>query len=75
MSRVQLHFERWACVGTSASKTPMEVMEANGTMTVKITPAVEKDGSLSLLTQIEAVEANGMSGRNAAFRSSGRHGA
>ena len=57
---VQLHFERWACVGTSASKTPMEVMEANGTMTVKITPAVEKDGSLSLLTQIEAVEANGM---------------
>jgi hypothetical protein len=57
---VQLHFERWACLGTSASKTPMEVMEANGTMTVKITPVVEKDGSLSILTQMEAVEANGM---------------
>ena len=57
---VQLHFERWACLGASASKTPMEVMEANGTMTVKITPEVEKDGSLSLLTQIETVEANGM---------------
>ena len=57
---VQLHFERWACPGASASKTPMEVMEANGTMTVKITPEVEKDGSLSILTQIETVEANGM---------------
>jgi hypothetical protein len=39
---------------------PIEVMEANGTMTVKITPEVEKDGSLSILTQIETVEANGM---------------
>ena len=29
-------------------------------MTVKITPVVEKDGSLSILTQMEAVEANGM---------------
>jgi hypothetical protein len=38
----------------------MEVMEANGTMTVKVTPEVEKDGSLSILTQIETVEANGM---------------
>jgi hypothetical protein len=57
---VQLHFERWACLGASASKTPMEVMEANGTMTVKVTPEVEKDGSLSILTQIETVEANGM---------------
>lgn len=56
---VQLHFERWAC-GTSASKTRMEVMEANGSMTVKITPVVEKDGSMSILTQIEAVEANGI---------------
>lgn len=57
---VQLHFERWACLGASASKTPMEVMEANGTMTVKVTPKVEKDGSLSILTRIETVEANGM---------------
>ena len=57
---VQLHFERWACLGASASKTPMEVMEANGTMAVKVTPEVEKDGSLSILTQIETVEANGM---------------
>jgi len=57
---VQLHFERWACPGASASKMPIEVMEANGTMTVKITPEVEKDGSLSILTQIETVEANGM---------------
>ena len=57
---VQLHFERWACLGASVSKTPMEVMEANGTMTVKVTPEVEKDGSLSILTQIETVEANGM---------------
>ena len=57
---VQLHFERWVCLGVSASKTPMEVMEANGTMAVKVTPEVEKDGSLSILTQIETVEANGM---------------
>jgi hypothetical protein len=57
---VQLHFERWVCLGGTASKTPMEVMEADGTMAVKITPKAEKDGSLSILTQIETVEANGM---------------
>ena len=57
---VQLHFERWVCLDAAASKTPMEVMEGNGAMTVKITPKVEKDGSLSILTQIETVEANAM---------------
>ncbi len=57
---VQLHFERWVCPSGPAPKTPMEVMEANGTMTVKIIPKVDKDGSLSILTQIEKVEATGM---------------
>jgi hypothetical protein len=57
---VQLHFERWACLGSSPSRMPMEVIEANGSITVKVTPAVEKDGSLSILTHIEAVEATGM---------------
>jgi hypothetical protein len=55
-----LHFERWVCLDAAASKTPMEVMEGTGAMTVKITPKVEKDGSLSILTQIETVEANAM---------------
>src|ERR1035441_416290 len=57
---VQLHFERWACLGPSPSKTPVEVIEANGSITVKVTPAVDKDGSLSILTHLEAVEATGM---------------
>jgi hypothetical protein len=57
---VQLHFERWACLGPLPSRTPVEVIEANGSMTVKVTPAVDKDGSLSILTHLEAVEATGM---------------
>lgn len=57
---VQLHFERWACLGPSPSRTPVEVIEANGSMTVKVTPAVDKDGSLSILTHLEAVEATGI---------------
>jgi hypothetical protein len=57
---VQLHLERWACMGAAGATAPVELMEGNGAITFKITPAMQKDGLLTILTQTEKVEANGM---------------
>ena len=57
---VQLHFERWSCLGSPNSKTPVELMENNGTITLKVTPAVEKDGSVRIAVDTIGVEANGI---------------
>jgi hypothetical protein len=57
---VQLHLERWTCLGPSGTMAPVVLMEGNGAITVKITPAMQKDGSLVILTHIEAVEASGV---------------
>jgi len=55
---VQLHLERWTCVGPSGTMAPIVLMEGNGAITVKITPAMQRDGSLVILTHTEAVEGN-----------------
>ena len=57
---VQLHLERWACLGEPGSKAPLAVMEGNGAITIKMTPVIQKDGVLTILTQTEKVEANGI---------------
>jgi hypothetical protein len=56
---VQLHFERWACFGRD---TMNEMAEGNGTIEVKLTPAVGEDGTLRLVAEIGRVDAEGMVG-------------
>jgi hypothetical protein len=51
---VKLHYERWACLGRG---TPNEMLEGNGTIEVKLTPAVGGDGTLHLAPAIGRVEA------------------
>lgn len=51
---VQLHYERWACLGR---QTINELVEGNGTLEVKLTPSVADDGSLHLLPEIGRVDA------------------
>jgi hypothetical protein len=56
---VQLHFERWACFGRD---TVNEMAEGNGTIEVKLTPAVGEDGSLRLAADIGRIDAEGLVG-------------
>ena len=56
---VQLHFERWACFGRD---TMNEMAEGNGTVEVKLTPAVGEDGTLRLTPEIGRINAEGLVG-------------
>ena len=55
---VQLHFERWACLGRDVN----EVVEGNGTLEVKLTPSVGESGALTLTPKIERTDAEGLIG-------------
>jgi hypothetical protein len=56
---VQLHFERWACFGRD---TMNEMAEGNGTIEVKLTPAVGEDGTLRLVPEVGRIDAQGLVG-------------
>jgi hypothetical protein len=59
----QLHYERWACTTPlSGRQTPDEMAEGNGTIEVKLTPAVSEDGRLRFVPQIVRIDAEGMLG-------------
>jgi hypothetical protein len=55
----QLHFERWACFGRD---TINEMVEGDGTLEVKLTPAVGEDGTLRLVSEMRRVDAEGLVG-------------
>ena len=59
LAEVQLHFERWACFGRD---TMNEMAEGNGTIEVKMTPAVGQDGTFQLTAQIGRIDAEGLVG-------------
>jgi hypothetical protein len=58
---VQLHFERWSCPGREMMN---EIVEGNGAIEVKLTPAVTDDGSLRLLPEIGRVTGEGLFGES-----------
>jgi hypothetical protein len=55
---LQLHYERWSCRGSISS----ELAEGEGSVEVKLTPAVEKSNSLKLTAEFSRIDANGMMG-------------
>ncbi len=55
---VQLHYERWACLGREVN----EMAEGNGTVEIKLTPSVRDDGKLALAAEIGRVDADGRLG-------------
>jgi hypothetical protein len=55
---VNLHFERWTCMGREAN----EMVEGNGAFEVKLTPSVGDDGALRLTPEIARVDAQGLIG-------------
>jgi exonuclease VII small subunit len=54
---LQLHYERWSC---TQSFGQTELAEADGSVEIKLTPAVDKSGSLSLASEFKRIDANGM---------------
>ncbi len=58
LATVQLHFERWVCLGGTIN----EMAEGNGTIEVKLTPTVGEDGSLQLAPEIRRIDAEGLVG-------------
>ncbi len=53
-----LHYERWVCPPGQAS--PMEVADSDGVLEVKLTPSVEPNTGLLLLSEINRVNADGL---------------
>jgi hypothetical protein len=55
---VQLHYERWACLGRNMN----EMVEGNGAIQVSVTPAVAEDGTVRLVAQIGRIDGQGLVG-------------
>jgi hypothetical protein len=55
---VNVHYERWACLGRETN----EIVEGNGALEVKLTPAIGKDGTPGLGAEIARVDAEGLVG-------------
>jgi hypothetical protein len=55
---VQLHYERWACLGRNMN----EMVEGNGAIQVSVTPAVAEDGTVRLAAQIGRIDGRGLVG-------------
>jgi hypothetical protein len=55
----RLHFERWTCVKVFGKERPNKLVGGNGTIEVKLTPAVEEDSTLRLVPEIGRIEAEG----------------
>jgi hypothetical protein len=54
-----VHFERWTCVKVFGKERPNKLVGGNGTIEVKLTPAVEQEGTLKLVPEVGRVEAEG----------------
>lgn len=55
---LQLHYERWSCLHGDTN----EMAEGNGTVEVKLTPAVASDGTVRLAGEMGRVDVPGMVG-------------
>jgi hypothetical protein len=54
-----VHFERWTCVKVFGKERPNKLVGGNGTIEVKLTPAVEQQSTLKLVPEVGRVEAEG----------------
>jgi hypothetical protein len=54
-----LHLERWVCPPGPGGESPMEVAAGDGEIEVKLTPSLEQNAGLRLVSEITRVDANG----------------
>jgi hypothetical protein len=55
----KVHFERWTCIKVLGKERPNKLIGGNGTIEVKLTPAVEEDSTLRLVPEIGRIDADG----------------
>ena len=53
---LQLHYERWSCIGGFSH----ELAESDGSVELKLTPAVDRANSLTVNADLKRIDANGM---------------
>jgi len=54
----RLHFERWVCPPGPSWQSPTEVAAGEGTIEVRLTPSLEPNAGLGLVSEISRVEAD-----------------
>jgi hypothetical protein len=59
---LQLHFERWSCPRILGQNSPTEIAEGEGSVEIKLTPAIGEANSLKLLPEFIKIQAQGMLG-------------
>jgi hypothetical protein len=59
---VQLHFESWKCIKVLGKQRPTKLVGGNGTIEMKLTPAIDEGASLRLVPQVRRTEADGALG-------------
>lgn len=57
---LQLHYERWSCVGTFGRANSTEIAENDGTVEVKLAPSVDKSNNLNLNVEFGRIDAGSM---------------
>jgi hypothetical protein len=57
---LHLHYERWSCSRMAGQTSSSEIAEGDGTVEVKLTPAVEKSNTLKLSAEFGHIDASGM---------------
>jgi hypothetical protein len=60
--QLDLHYERWACHGGPGMA--FELAEAEGSVVLKLTPAVDASHALTLTAEFERIDASGMMGES-----------
>jgi hypothetical protein len=61
---LNLHYERWSC-SRLMGQTGLQVLAAgDGSVAVRVTPVVEKEGSLKLATEFSRIDATGAMGES-----------
>jgi hypothetical protein len=55
----KLHFERWTCVKVFGKERPNKLAGGNGTIEVKLTPAVDDGITLRLVPEVGRIDAEG----------------
>jgi hypothetical protein len=59
---LQLHYERWACSPGASQIMASEIAESDGDVDIKLTPSVDKPGTLKLTSEFQRIGATGMMG-------------
>jgi hypothetical protein len=54
-----LHYERWICPSVQTREGPLELAASDGAIEIKLTPAVEANADLHLVSEISRVDADG----------------